>query len=122
MVCAFVKTSGGEGHPLPGHRMPDLDLVTADGPLRVCTLLHQARPVPLNLGESGRFDITPGADRIQLIDARCVGLWELPVFGAVTARRRADPARRICRLGGHVTQQDLPDALTTWFGPPTPTG
>ena len=34
----------GEGHPLLGRRMPDLDLVTADGPLRVFTLLHEARP------------------------------------------------------------------------------
>ena len=35
----------GEGHPLLGRRMPDLDLVTADGTLRVYTLLHDARPV-----------------------------------------------------------------------------
>jgi 3-(3-hydroxy-phenyl)propionate hydroxylase len=55
--------------------MPDLDLVTANGPLRVFTLLHDARPVLLNLGEPGGFDITPWADRVQLIDAKYVGLW-----------------------------------------------
>jgi len=43
----------GEGHPLLGRRMPDLDLVTANGPLRVVTLLHAARPVLLTLGEPG---------------------------------------------------------------------
>ena len=59
----------GEGHPLLGRRMPDLDLVTADGPLRVFELLHDAKPVLLNLGEPGGFDITPWADRVQLIDA-----------------------------------------------------
>ena len=59
----------GEGHPLLGRRMPDLDLVTANGPLRVFTLLHDARPVLLNLGEPGGFDITHWADRVQLIDA-----------------------------------------------------
>src|SRR5215204_740335 len=59
----------GEGHPLLGRRMPDLDLVTADGPLRVFTLLHDARPVLLNLGEPGGFDIAPWADRVRLIDA-----------------------------------------------------
>jgi Aromatic-ring hydroxylase, C-terminal len=75
----------GEGHPLLGRRMPDLDLVTADGPLRVIELLHDARPVLLNLGEPGGFDITPWADRVQLIDASCKGEWELPVLGAVTA-------------------------------------
>ncbi|MGI8967758.1 MAG: FAD-dependent monooxygenase, partial [Chloroflexota bacterium] len=110
----------GEGHPLLGRRMPDLDLVTANGPLRVFALLHDARPVLLNLGEPGGFDITPWADRVQLIDAKYVGMWELPVLGAVTA-----PAAVLIRPDGYVawvgdrTDLGLPDALTTWFGPPT---
>jgi 3-(3-hydroxy-phenyl)propionate hydroxylase len=41
----------GEGHPLLGRRMPELELVTANGSLRVFTLLHDARPVLLNLAE-----------------------------------------------------------------------
>jgi len=110
----------GEGHPLLGRRMPDLDLVTTHGPLRVFTLLHDARPVLLNLGEPGGFDITPWADRVQLIDAKYVGLWELPVLGVVTA-----PTAVLIRPDGYVgwvgdlTQLGLADALTTWFGPPT---
>jgi 3-(3-hydroxy-phenyl)propionate hydroxylase len=109
----------GEGQPLLGRRMPDLDLVTANGPLRVFALLHDARPVLLNLGEPGRFDITPWADRVRLIDAEYAGTWELPVLGAVTARTAA-----LIRPDGHVawvgdgTHLALPDALTTWFGPP----
>ena len=51
----------GEGHPLLGRRMPDLDLNTADGPLRVFELLHDAKPVLLNLGEPDGFDIAPWA-------------------------------------------------------------
>jgi 3-(3-hydroxy-phenyl)propionate hydroxylase len=110
----------GEGHPLLGRRMPDLDLITANGPLRVFTLLHDARPVLLNLGEPGGFDITPWADRVQLIDAEYVGTWELPVLGAVPA-----PTAVLIRPDGYVawvgdlTHLGLPDALTTWFGPPT---
>ena len=110
----------GEGHPLLGRRMPDLDLVTANGPLRVFTLLHAARPVLLNLGEPDGFDITPWADRVQLIDAKYVGTWELPALGTVTA-----PTAVLIRPDGHVawvgdrTQLGLSDALTTWFGPPT---
>jgi 3-(3-hydroxy-phenyl)propionate hydroxylase len=110
----------GEGHPLLGRRMPDLDLVIANGPLRVFTLLHDARPVLLNLGEPGGFDITPWADRVQLIDAKYVGTWELPALGAVTA-----PIAVLIRPDGYVawvgdlTQLGLADALTTWFGPPT---
>jgi 3-(3-hydroxy-phenyl)propionate hydroxylase len=109
----------GEGHPLLGRRMPDLDLVTADGPLRVFTLLHEARPVLLNLGEPGGFDIAPWADRVQLIDAEYVGTWELPVLGPVAA-----PTAVLIRPDGYVawvgdrTQLGLADALTTWFGPP----
>ena len=110
----------GDGHPLLGRRMPDLDLVTANGPLRVFSLLHDARPVLLNLGVPDGLDITPWADRVRLIDAEYVGKWELPVFGAVTA-----PAAVLIRPDGYVawvgegTDLGLPDALTTWFGPPT---
>jgi 2-polyprenyl-6-methoxyphenol hydroxylase-like FAD-dependent oxidoreductase len=109
----------GEGHPLLGRRMPDLDLVTADGPLRVFELLHDAEPVLLNLGAPGDFDITPWADRVQLIDASYKGEWELPVLGAVIA-----PIAVLIRPDGYVawvgdrTQLGLPEALTTWFGPP----
>jgi 2-polyprenyl-6-methoxyphenol hydroxylase-like FAD-dependent oxidoreductase len=111
----------GDGHPLLGRRMPDLELVTADGPLRVFTLLHDARPVLLNLAEPGGIDITPWADRVQSVDANYVGTWELPAIGAVTA-----PTAVLVRPDGYVawvgdlTQLGLADALTTWFGPPTP--
>ena len=90
----------GEGHPLLGRRMPDLDLQTADGPTRVFALLHDARPVLLNLGEPGGFDIAPWADRVRLVDATHDGVWELPVLGEVAAPAgRADPTRRARRLG-----------------------
>jgi 2-polyprenyl-6-methoxyphenol hydroxylase-like FAD-dependent oxidoreductase len=110
----------GEGHPLLGRRMPDLDLVTANGPLRVFTLLHDARPVLLDLGAPGGFDITPWVDRVQLVAARYDGPWELPALGAVAA-----PSAVVIRPDGYVAwvgdrgQLGLVDALTTWFGPPT---
>ncbi|HVT40666.1 MAG TPA: FAD-dependent monooxygenase [Gemmatimonadaceae bacterium] len=109
----------GEGHPLLGRRMPDLDLVTADGPLRVFALLHDARPVLLNLGEPGGFDISPWADRVQLIDAKYDARWELPALGAVPP-----PTALLIRPDGYVawvgdlTQPGLAIALTTWFGSP----
>jgi len=109
----------GEGHPLLGRRMPDLDLVSADGPLRVFTLLHDARPVLLNLGEPGGFDATSWAERVRSVDARYAGTWELPVIGTVTA-----PTAVLIRPDGYVawagdlTRSGLADALATWFGPP----
>ena len=115
-----IRYDLGEGHPLLGRRMPDLDLVTANGPLRVFALLHETRPVLLNLGEPGGFDITPWADRVQLIDAKYSGAWELPALGVVTA-----PTAVLIRPDGYVawvgegTDLGLADALTTWFGPPT---
>jgi len=115
-----VRYDLGEGHPLIGRRMPDLDLVTGSGPLRVFELLHDARPVLLNLGEPGAFDIAPWADRVQLIEAEYDGVWELPALGVVTA-----PTAVLIRPDGHVAwagdraSPDLHDALTAWFGPAT---
>jgi hypothetical protein len=112
----------GNGHPLLGRRMPDLDLVTAKGPLRVFTLLHDARPVLLNLGEPGGIDITPWASRVKLIDAKCDGAWELPALGVVTA-----PTAVLIRPDGYaawvgdLNQRGLTDSLTTWFGLPAAT-
>jgi 3-(3-hydroxy-phenyl)propionate hydroxylase len=108
-----------EIHPLLGRRMPDLDIVAAEGPTRVFTLLHRARPVLLNLGP--HLGTTPWADRVQVVDAQYTGAWELPVLGAV-----AVPEAVLIRPDGHVawvgkgTQVGLADALTTWFGAPTP--
>jgi 2-polyprenyl-6-methoxyphenol hydroxylase-like FAD-dependent oxidoreductase len=114
-----IRYDLGEGHPLLGRRMPDLDLVSANGPVRVFTLLHDARPVLLDFDEPSGFDIAPWADRIRLVDARYTGAWELPVLGPVTA-----PNAVLIRPDGYVawvgngTQQGLHDALTTWFGQP----
>ena len=74
----------------------------------------------LNLGERRAFDIAPWADRVQLVDARYAGVWELPVLGTVAA-----PTAVLIRPDGYVawvgngTDHGLRDALTTWFGAPT---
>lgn len=108
---------GGPGHPLLGRRMPDLDLVTPDGPVRVFSLLHKARPVLVTLG--GPIDIAPWADRVAALAARYEGTWELPVAGPVAA-----PTAVLVRPDGDVawvgvgTHAGLTDALTKWFGVP----
>jgi hypothetical protein len=120
-----IKYDLGEGHPLLGRRMPDLDLVTSQGPLRTFTLLYNARPVLLNFSKPGHIDITQWADRVQLVDAKYLDAkyldaWKLPVIGTVTP-----PVAVLIRPDGYVawvgdkTDQGLADALTTWFGPPT---
>ena len=109
----------GEGHPLLGRRMPDLDLVTAHGPLRVFRLLHAARPVLLTFGQPAGVDCNAWAERVRSIDASYDGPWELPAIGPV-----APPAAVLIRPDGYVawvgdqSQGGLADALTTWFGPP----
>jgi 2-polyprenyl-6-methoxyphenol hydroxylase-like FAD-dependent oxidoreductase len=107
----------GEGHPLLGRRMPDLDVDTPGGTVRVFTLLHDARPVLLNFGKPSGFDIFSWADRVVAIDAEYAGDWELPALGQVAA-----PAAVLIRPDGHVawvgdgTDNGLHDALTSWFG------
>ncbi|WP_422933128.1 FAD-dependent monooxygenase [Sinomonas sp. P47F7] len=109
----------GDGHPLLGHRMPDLELNTAEGPVRMFALLHSARPVFVNFGGTAGLDITPWADRVDLMDAVCRGRWELPVLGEV-----ADPEAVLIRPDGYVawagapSDPGLPHALTAWFGMP----
>lgn len=111
----------GEGHPLLGRRMPDLDLQTADGPTRLFALLHDARPVLVDLGGPGRFDASPWADRARLVEATYDGRWELPVLGEVDA-----PGAVLIRPDGYVAwagdldSPELPQALATWFGPAGP--
>ncbi len=111
-----IRYDFGEGHPLLGRRMPDLDLATADGTVRVFELLHDARPVLLNLGKRGGLDVTPWPDRVQLVDAEYHGRWELPVLGAVAALAAA-----LIRPDGYVawvgdeTDAGLREALNAWF-------
>jgi len=112
-----IRYDCGEGHPLLGRRMPDLDIVTADGPTRVFALLHDARPVLLNLGEPGALAAEGWSDRVRLVDAKFDGVCELPVVGAV-----AIPPAILIRPDGHVAwvgdgdAEGLSDACTLWFG------
>jgi 3-(3-hydroxy-phenyl)propionate hydroxylase len=119
-MCSLdIRYDVGEGHPLLGRRMPDLDTVTSDGPTRVFTLLHDARPVLLNFGKPGGLDIAPWKDRVKQIDATYDGAWELPVVGVVSA-----PEAVLIRPDGYVawvgdaSQHGLAETLATWFGPP----
>lgn len=108
----------GEGHPLLGRRMPDLDIVVGNDTVRVFSFLHNARPVLINFGETGDIDVAPWMDRVQSIDAKYDGRWELPAIGTVTA-----PTAVLIRPDGYVawvgekTDFGLVDALTKWFGP-----
>lgn len=134
-----IRYDLGDGHPLVGLRMPDLELSTAGGTVRVYELLHGARPVLLDLGVPGGVDLTGWQDRVQKVTARCERTWELPVLGQVPA-----PSAVLIRPDGHVawvaavdgamnsavdgamnSARDsavdgagLADALLRWFGAP----
>lgn len=114
-----IRYDLGEGHPLLGRRMPDLDLATERGPQRTFALMYDARPIVLNLAEPATLDTTAWASRVKRVDAEYRGAWELPVLGAV-----APPEAVLIRPDGHVawvgngTDHGLHEALATWFGSP----
>jgi 3-(3-hydroxy-phenyl)propionate hydroxylase len=112
---------GSGDHPLIGRRMPDLDIVTADGPLRVYSLMHKALPLLINFGPAGELDSTRWAGRVVRIDAAYTGEWTVPALGPIAA-----PTAVLIRPDGHVAwagnpgepgQPALTEALGTWFGP-----
>jgi 2-polyprenyl-6-methoxyphenol hydroxylase-like FAD-dependent oxidoreductase len=109
----------GGGHPLVGWRMPDLDLTTDSGVVRVFELLHAARPLLLDLRPTElkfrepEVDVSPWADRVRLVAATYDGAWELPIVGEVVA-----PAAVLIRPDGHVAWAGDPadDALLQALG------
>ncbi|MDQ0768067.1 2-polyprenyl-6-methoxyphenol hydroxylase-like FAD-dependent oxidoreductase [Pseudarthrobacter defluvii] len=106
----------GPGHPLLGRRMPDLDISTASGPLRVYWLLHQARPLLLEF-DGRALELGAGVGRVQHVAATYDGGWRLPVVGAVGA-----PTAVLVRPDGYVawvgegSADGLADALQKWCG------
>jgi len=114
-----IRYDLGEGHPLLGRRVPDLDLVIDGEPRRLFALLHDARPVLLNLGAPDRFDLSGWTTRIKPVNAQFEGLCELPVVGTVEM-----PSALLIRPDGHVAwvERDgdagLDQALKVWCGTP----
>jgi 2-polyprenyl-6-methoxyphenol hydroxylase-like FAD-dependent oxidoreductase len=100
MAGLDIRYDFGDGHPLLGRRMPDLDLVTASGRVRLFALLHDARPVLLSFGESescSDLTLPVWAKHAKAIDATYDGAWELPAIGSVTA-----PIAVLIRPDGYV--------------------
>lgn len=114
-----IRYDFGPGHPLLGRRMPDLDLITSDGPRRVFSLLHRGRAVLLDLADAPDALDQAAAwfGRVLCLHAQCDGPWELPELGQVTA-----PSAVLIRPDGHVawvgegTVQGLGDAMHKWCG------
>jgi 3-(3-hydroxy-phenyl)propionate hydroxylase len=108
--------------------MPDLDIKSPSGQIRVFELLHAARPVLLDF--TGRPDLRAAldgwTDRVDLVEAECQDdHWAFPVIGDVPA-----PSAVLIRPDGHVAwaapagpaapeaaTAALRSALIRWFGP-----
>lgn len=117
MAGLEIRYDLGEGHPLLGRRMPDLDLETPDRKTTVYSLLHLARPVLINFGAAGGMDVRGRVDQVRPIDAGYAGPWDLPGIGPVPA-----PSAVLIRPDGYVAWVDdgtpagLVEVLAKWFG------
>lgn len=110
-----VRYDLGEGHPLLGRRMPDIELATATGTTSISALLQAAKPLLVTLCDCDLGDLADWRDRVSVVGARYSGSWELPVIGNVTT-----PAAVLIRPDGYVCWTDhnaqipLLTALVTW--------
>jgi 3-(3-hydroxy-phenyl)propionate hydroxylase len=108
-----IRYKLGAGHPLLGRRIPDLDLVTDQGPLRVYTLPRDGHGAFINFNEPSRMDFTRWAGRVRIINAKYEGIWKLPGIETV-----APPSAVLLRPDGYVawvgdlTQPGLLEALS----------
>lgn len=117
-----IRYDFGDGHPLLGRRMPDLDLTTTDGPARLYQFLRDARPLLIRLHPDTAAEANGWEDRIRTLAATTQGPWQLPVIGEI-----APPGAALLRPDGYVAWTDeqgqpaLTAALATWLGSPAPT-
>ncbi|MBF6451732.1 FAD-dependent monooxygenase [Nocardia elegans] len=123
MITALdIRYDCGDHHPLCGRRVPDSDIVTADGPARVHELLRPGRPILLVRNAAEVPDISDWKDRVDIVCAQDQGAeWTVPSLGPVPA-----PTHTLIRPDGYIawaavdsTTDGLNAALTTWVGPNT---
>lgn len=111
----------GDGHPLLGRRMPDVDLVTADGPTTVFAALRDADGVLFTFdgsSEGSSAGSVPSVpEGVRVVAADPIAGCSLPVIGDVEM-----PPAVLVRPDGHVAwtgevdDPGLAAALATWFG------
>jgi 3-(3-hydroxy-phenyl)propionate hydroxylase len=113
-----IRYDLGDGHPLVGRRMPDLDLEVDGATTRVAELLHAARPLLLHLRTPAPpVDVGPWRDRLEVVVADAETTCELPLIGSVEL-----PAAVLVRPDGHVAwagegaDPALRTALSRWLG------
>src|SRR4051794_6102439 len=86
-VCGGLEDVWASRRPRSRRSRPHL--VTADDPLRVFTLLHDARAVLLDLGKPGSVDIGPSRDRLRLVNALYGDVGHATVVGLQRWRQQA---------------------------------
>lgn len=102
------------GHPLLGRRLPDQELLVGDEKTTTYELLHQGRPVLLDLHDNAalREAAAAWADRVDVVTAA------RPDAAAPAADLLVRPDGYIAWVGADGSTDGLTDALAQWFGEP----
>lgn len=116
MTGLDIRYDLGDPDPLVGRRIPDLDLSTDSGSIRLFDRLHQGRGVLLAAGAEPAPDVTRWQDRISTVEADLLETWCLPTLGQVPAPRAV-----LVRPDGYIAWTDSSamhqgQALDRWFG------
>jgi 2-polyprenyl-6-methoxyphenol hydroxylase-like FAD-dependent oxidoreductase len=112
-ASSLTKTDRGRGRPRPGQRVPDIEVLTAEGPSRLFTVLRSGHHVIIVTGaDPGSALANPALEPYRdLVEVVTCGLPDAPAFRSARAG-----AVFLVRPDGYLAARARPDKPDTVLG------